>query len=112
MAKLPDSEVIVHGLLVSFADRVDFESKSVTGYRATIVDASGGAVVVNFGLADVVPFAPAMTQIIWRVRSGAYAVEGNSGMSTKFIRVVDEAELLGLLAVLEENAQRLAAVSK
>lgn len=108
MAKLPDAEVIVHGLLVSMDEKRDYETKSLTGHRATIVGAGGGAAIVNFSLDDVLPFAPAMSQVVWRVRSGAWSVEGNSGMSTKYLGPVDEAHLIALAAVLSDNAERFA----
>jgi len=105
MATLPDAEVIVHGLLVSLDERTDFTTKAVKGYRATVVGAGGGAAVVNFGLEDAMPFAPLMSQIIWRVRSGAWSMDGgSSGMSTRFLGTVDTAHLEGLARVLSDNA--------
>jgi hypothetical protein len=108
MPKLPDTEVVLHGILTSVVDRIDFETKKPDGRRqATILGADGGAAVVNFGADQQVPFAPSMSQIVWRVKSSPWSMEGaNSGMSTAFVAACDEAHLINLANVLTDNAAR------
>lgn len=107
MAKLPDADVILSGLVLSIVERLNFESKELIGYRATVVTATGGAAIVNFDLSAPLPFAPLMSQCVWRVVSAPWEMDGgNSGMSTKFVGVVDESHLLGLQTVLRDLAER------
>ena len=101
--------MILHGIVTSFEEKLDYETKALTGYSATVLG-SGGAAKVNFDLKQALPFAPAMSQVIWSVLPAEYEVKNefgaSKGMSTKFVEVVDEAHLLGLLSVIEENAKR------
>lgn len=107
MPKLADAEVVLHGLIIALVERTDFETKELTGYRATVVGSSGGAAVVNFDLKTALPFAPLMSQVVWRVVSAPWSMgESGSGMSTKFVGVVDQTYLMDLMGVLEENDAR------
>lgn len=104
MPKLPDAEVVLSGLILSLVEKTDFESKELTGYRATVITSGGGAAIVNFDLASPLPYAPLMSQVVWRVVSAAWAMDGgNSGMSTKFLGEVDEAYLMGLGSIITES---------
>jgi len=103
MAKLPDAEVIIFGLLISVDEKRNFETKLLTGYRATIIGPGGGAAIVNFTLMDVVPRTPMMTSICWRVRTGSWSMDGNSGISTKYLGEVYEPDLLAIAAALTDN---------
>ena len=107
MAQLPDAEMILSGLIIALVERTDYETKAVTGYRATVVTSGGGAAVVNFGLDEPLPFAPLMSQVLWLVKSAPWDIKGTgSGMSTKFLREIDSAHLMGLGQILEQNATR------
>lgn len=113
MPKIADAAVIIHGIFVSLEDLRDFETKALTGKRrATILGANGGAAVVNFDATQPTPFAPLMSQVIWEVVNAPWAMEGGSGMSTKFVREVDTAHLIALSNVLDENAARYSEKAK
>ena len=104
--KLPHSPMLLHGIITAFSEKLNYESKALEGYSATVLGADGGAAKVNFSLDSALPFAPALSQVIWFVTPGEYDVEGSKGMSTKFLRQADEADLLNLHAVLEDNEKR------
>lgn len=104
--KLPHAEMLIHGLITAMTEKTDFESKEVTGYRATVLGASGGAAQVNFPLDAALPFAPVMSQVVWVVVPGEYEVDKSKGMSVKFVREADETHLIGLQTVLEENRSK------
>ena len=106
MPKLADAEVVLHGLVVAMVEKRDYESKELTGYRATVVGVNGGAAVVNFSLHEPLPFAPLMSQVLWVVVSAPWSMSetASSGMSTRFVREVDPAYLINLGEVLESNA--------
>lgn len=108
MATLPDAEMILSGLIIALVEKNNFETKALEGYRATVVTSGGGAAVVNFGLDQPLPFAPLMSQVLWQVKSAPWSMKesGGSGMSTKFLAVVDETHLMGLGQILTANAER------
>lgn len=100
MANLPDAEVILSGLLIALVEKTDYQSKELKGYRATVVTSGGGAAVVNFNLDTPLPFAPLMSEVVWLVQSAPWDMNDNgrnsSGMSTKFLAVIDDAAVMSL----------------
>lgn len=102
MAKLPDADVILNGLVLAFVERRDYESKDLTGYRATVVTSTGGAAIVNFDLSSRSSFPEVMDRVLWHVVSAPWDMAGGSGMSTRFVSLVTLFELEALAGILEE----------
>lgn len=103
-----DAAVILSGLVISNEVKADRETGAVTGRKIAVlatVDGEAGLYNVNVSKDDMRVFDPtagAEQVTIW-VRSAAYSVDGNSGMSTKFIREVADDDLETLSKRIEAS---------
>lgn len=104
MANVKDAQVLVAGSIVSLDFLRDRDTKAQTGAKVLIIAGDGVAVVKldNEQLASVQPVAG--TRVAWYVRNAAYAVDNNSGMSTKFVRVADLGDLDLVNAIILDSA--------
>jgi len=105
--QMKDAAVILSGLVIANDQRTVYETGEVTGRKVTVlatVDGESGIYNVNVSKDDMRMFnpTPGVDNVTIYVRSAAYQVEGNSGMSTRYLREVTDDDL-------EQIAQRIAA---
>lgn len=97
MPQVKDAPVILAGQVISNTIKTDRASGEFKGRKVTVmvpgVDEPGFA-IVNFSAEEAAVYNPAdYDRVAWYVRSAPYSVEGNNGMSTRFIRAVSEDDL-------------------
>jgi len=94
MPNLKDAPVLVVGIVVT-TDPIykrDSEPKQLEGHKVTLMSGDGFAVVkvTNEDIARAGILIPEpQQQVAWFIRNTPYSVDNNSGMSTRFVRVVN-----------------------
>ena len=110
MPQLKDAPVLVSGTVIDtnpFANRDsgEFDHRKVTVMVAG--DTEPGFVVVKIVGDDGIRINPnTMDTVAWIVRSAPYSVDGNSGMSTRFLREVTPADLDKIAAAIKVPAKQ------
>lgn len=101
--QVKDAPVIVSGLVIDNEVRSERDTGKVKDRKVLVLaQLDGGTgqynVVVPYDEMRYFDPTPMVDHVTIWVRSGAYAVDGNSGMSTKFIREVTAADLDAMAA--------------
>lgn len=93
MPNLPDAPVILTGTVFSLDLTKDFETKAHSGAKVSII-ADGGVAVVKLSTSELAALAPILgDRVCWYVRYIPYAVDTNTGVTTKFVKLVDAGDL-------------------
>ena len=99
MPNLKDAPVLLAGTVIDSAVLTKRGTGEFDGRKITVMvagDTEPGFAVVKFNAEESQAFGPeplSMSDVTWWVRSAPYAVEANTGMSTRFIREVTVADL-------------------
>lgn len=95
MPNLKDAPVIVAGQIIDVAAYNKRDTQEREGLRVTIM-AGDGFAVVKCPDAELLPlgiFPKPFESVAWVIRNSPYSVDNNSGMSTRFVRVANDADL-------------------
>lgn len=105
MPSIKDAPVILTGSVMFYELTRNYETKEPTGAKVTIVSPDGAA-VVKLSVEESQTLRPVTGQpVVWWVRNAPWTVESNSGMSTKFVRVVNVGDLDQLGSTLTADAK-------
>lgn len=103
MVNVTDAELIIAGTVIGSKDLTNRETGEYQGRKVTIITGDG------IGVVKVDPTARVQVVqggfVLWVIRNAAYAIDGNSGMSSRFLRECSELELSGLQAALAEASK-------
>lgn len=91
MRNMPELPALIIGTVAQSSIVKDYETKKPTGAKVALVSlAPLGATEVKVSLEELQELAPVSgDQVAWNVLFAPYAVDGNSGMSCKFLSVAD-----------------------
>lgn len=108
MPNLKDAPVLLVGTVIDTIPLKKRGTEEFDGRKVTVMVSDGtepGFAVVKLGVEDAHRHNPnTMENVAWFVRSAPYAVEGNSGMSTRFIREVVPTDLDRIASQLKVTA--------
>lgn len=95
MPNLKDSPVLVLGQILDLSPIMNRDTQKREGTKVMIM-AGDGFAVVKLTIEDQATHnvvAELGRRVAWFIRNTPYSVEGNSGMSTRFVRLPNEDDL-------------------
>jgi hypothetical protein len=106
LPNIKDAPLILSGQVLMFDTLTDFETKAPTGAKVTVLT-NDGVTVVKVRQEHLAALAPIVgTQVVWYVRPTPYSIDGNSGMSVGFVRVVDYGDVDQLGSLVQAAAKK------
>ncbi len=101
MANVKDAEVLIVGTALSVEEVTARDTGEYRGRKITLLTDEGGIAIVKITPQDRVDIPQRGQLVAWMIRNTPWEVEGNSGMSTRFVRAfskVDEDAIARALA--------------
>lgn len=101
MANVKDAEVLIVGTALSVEEVTNRQTGEYQGRKVTLLTDEGGVSIVKVTPNDRVDIPQRGQLVAWMIRNAPYDIEGNTGMSTRFVRAfskVDEDAIARALA--------------
>lgn len=104
MVNVLDAELLIAGTVIAVTPVTRRETGELLSH-SLLVMTSNGIGKIKVVPEDKVTLPRQGEFVLWVIRNSAYEIEGNSGMSSRFVREVTELELTGYHAALVESSK-------